>query len=74
MRHPTILLLDNFEHLIGEAPLVAELLASNPRLKLLVTSRAPLHVYGEQEYPVPALELPDIKVVPEVKCSRSFQR
>jgi predicted ATPase len=72
LRHPAILLLDNFEHLIGEAPLVAELLASNPRLKLLVTSRAPLHVYGEQEYPVPALALPDLKAVPEVEVLSEF--
>ena len=72
LRLPTILLLDNFEHLIAEAPLVAELLASNARLKLLVTSRAPLHVYGEHEYPVPPLALPDLKSVPAVEVLSLF--
>jgi predicted ATPase/serine/threonine protein kinase len=65
-RLPILLLLDNFEHLVAEAPLVAELLTSSAQLKLLVTSRAPLHIYGEHEYPVPPLELPDPKSVPEV--------
>ena len=67
LRLPTLLLLDNFEHLVAEAPLVAELLASSAQLRLLVTSRAPLHIYGEHEYPVPPLELPDLKSVPEVE-------
>ena len=67
LRLPTILLLDNFEHLVAEAPLVAELLASSAQLRLLVTSRAPLHVYGEHEYPVPPLEMPDPKSVPAVE-------
>jgi predicted ATPase len=64
---PILLVLDNFEHLVAEAPLVAELLASSAKLKLLVTSRAPLHVYGEHEYPVPPLALPDPKSVPAVE-------
>ena len=46
----TLLLLDNFEHLLAAAPHVAELLATSARLKLLVTSRAPLRVEGEREY------------------------
>ena len=59
LRVPTLFLLDNFEHLIQAAPMVAELLATGPNLKILVTSRAALHVYGEQEFPVPPLALPD---------------
>jgi predicted ATPase len=43
-------LLDNFEHLLDAAPVVADLLAASPGLRLLVTSRAPLHVSGEREY------------------------
>ena len=50
-----LLLFDNFEHLVEAAPDVAGLLASCPGLDLLVTSREPLHVAGEQEYPVPPL-------------------
>jgi len=50
--------LDNFEQVIGAAPVVGDLLATCPRLKLLVTSRIPLHVDGEQEFPVRPLPLP----------------
>src|SRR5262249_12368505 len=46
----TLLLLDNFEHLLAAAPDIAELLATSSRLKLLVTSRAPLRIEGEREY------------------------
>jgi predicted ATPase/DNA-binding CsgD family transcriptional regulator len=55
-----LLLLDNFEQIIDVAPLVSELLSASPGLKALVTSREPLHVYGEQEYPVLPLALPDL--------------
>ena len=50
-----LLLFDNFEHLTEASADLAGLLAACPRLDLLVTSREPLHVSGEQEYPVPAL-------------------
>jgi predicted ATPase/class 3 adenylate cyclase len=61
-----LLLLDNFEHLLAAAPLVAELLAAAPRLKVLLTSRAVLHLRGEKEFPVPPLALPDPKHLPPV--------
>jgi predicted ATPase len=61
---PMLLLLDNFEHLISAAPLVADLLSASPKLKVVVTSQAPLHVYGEHEFPVPPLTLPDPKSIP----------
>ena len=54
-----LLVLDNFEHLLPAAPLVGELLAASSRVKVLATSREPLHVYGEQEFPIPPLALPD---------------
>lgn len=54
-----LLILDNFEHLLPAATQVAELLSAAPFLKVLATSREPLHLYGEQEYAVPPLELPD---------------
>src|SRR5579862_1404409 len=64
---PTLLLLDNFEHLMKAAPAVAELLATGPALKILVTSRAALHIYGEHEFPVPPLTLPDLKSIPQLE-------
>jgi predicted ATPase len=63
-RSPLLLMLDNFEHLVSAAPMLAELLALAPSLKLLVTSRAPLHVYHEHEFPVPPLALPDAHSLP----------
>src|SRR6202047_2657886 len=66
-RAPMLLLLDNFEHLVQAAPTVAELLATGPNLRIMVTSRAALHVYGEHEFPVSPLALPDSRSVPSVQ-------
>jgi predicted ATPase/DNA-binding CsgD family transcriptional regulator len=54
-----LLVLDNFEHVLGATSLVAELLVSCPRLKVLATSRAVLRLYGERDLAVPSLSLPD---------------
>jgi len=56
---PTLLFLDNFEHILAAAPLPVKLLEACAQLKVLVTSRAVLHVYGEHEYPLPPLPLPE---------------
>ena len=53
-----LLVLDNFEHILSAAPLVAELLGAAPRLKALVTSRASLRLRGERIFEVPPLALP----------------
>src|SRR5262245_15747314 len=50
-----LLLLDNVEQLLGYAPRLAELLAGSSSLKVLTTSREPLHLTLEQQYPVPPL-------------------
>lgn len=50
-----LIVLDNFEHLLDAAPVVAELLAAVPQLKMLVTSRATLHLSGEHEFAVASL-------------------
>ena len=63
---PMLLLLDNFEHVLVAAPMLAELMAVAPQLKFLVTSRAALHVYDEHEFPVPPLALPNTKSLPTV--------
>ena len=61
---PTLLLLDNFEQVVSAAPLLTALLASSPRLKMLVTSRAMLDLSGEYDFPVPCLPTPNPKQLP----------
>jgi predicted ATPase len=56
-----LLLLDNFEQVMEAVSLVASLVSSARLVSLLVTSREPLRLYGEHEFPVPPLELPDLK-------------
>lgn len=53
-----LLILDNFEHVEAAAPVVAEILETAPDLKILLTSRAVLRLYGEREFSVPPLDVP----------------
>ena len=57
-------MLDNFEHLLPAGALVAGLLDGCHLLKILVTSRVALHVYGEHEYLLPPLPIPDLEHLP----------
>lgn len=53
-----LLILDNFEHLLPAAQVVADLLAACPALRILVTSQSPLHLRGEREWPLDPLPVP----------------
>ena len=68
-----LLLLDNFEQVLGAAPTVTEMLAGAPELKVLATSRAPLGLYGEKEYAVPPLSVPDVRHLPDFKTLSQYE-
>ena len=68
-----LLVLDNFEHLVEAAPAVGNLLASAPGLKVLATSRMPLHLRAEHEYPVPPLGLPRRTPPPPLEQLSQFE-
>lgn len=69
---PMLLLIDNFEHMVSAAPLLSEILALAPGLKLLVTSRAALRIHGENEFPLPPLALPDRKALPSPQALSQY--
>ena len=56
----SLLLLDNFEQVLSAAPAVEHLLGSANGLRVVCTSREPLHLPGERQYPVPPLDVPDL--------------
>jgi predicted ATPase/class 3 adenylate cyclase len=68
-----LLVLDNFEQVLEAAPLVAELLAAAPSLTVLVTSRIVLKLYGECEYTVPSLSLPDARHIPPMEQLTQYE-
>ena len=59
-----LLVLDNFEHVVEAAPVAGELLSAAPKVKVMITSRVPLHIRGEKEFAVPPLQLPDTEHLP----------
>jgi non-specific serine/threonine protein kinase len=68
-----LLILDNFEHLPEAAGDIAQLMAACPRLKLLVTSRAVLNLYGEHSLAVPPLSLPAARAPMTADAASSFE-
>ncbi len=69
----TLLVLDNFEQLLPAAPIAITLLEGSPGLRVLVSSRSVLRVYGEQEFPVPPLAVPDLKALPSLSALSQFE-
>lgn len=61
-----LLVLDNFEQVVPATLMVAELVATCPAIKIVVTSRVALHVRAEREFAVPPLSLPDLKRLPDL--------
>jgi predicted ATPase/class 3 adenylate cyclase len=68
-----LLVLDNFEQVVEAGAAVEQLLQAAPRLKVLVTSRAVLHRYGESEFPVPPLALPDPSHLPDLAALSQYE-
>jgi predicted ATPase/DNA-binding CsgD family transcriptional regulator len=69
-----LLILDNFEHVLEAANSILELLQVAPRVTVLVTSRAPLRVRGEREYPVAPLACPDAAMSSEIDSAETLLR
>ncbi|HET9410748.1 MAG TPA: adenylate/guanylate cyclase domain-containing protein [Candidatus Dormibacteraeota bacterium] len=69
-----LLVLDNLEQLLPHgAPLVGRLLQESPHVKAVASSRAALHVYGEQEMAVEPLRLPDLRALPSLAALSQFE-
>ena len=68
-----LLVLDNVEHLLSAAPVVSDLLATTHHLKVLVTSRTLLGVYGEHHILVPPLQLPDLRRLPPLERLSQYE-
>lgn len=55
-----LLVVDNFEQVLDAAPFLSDLLANSRKVKILATSRVPLHLRWEREFPVPPLDVPNL--------------
>jgi predicted ATPase/class 3 adenylate cyclase/Tfp pilus assembly protein PilF len=68
-----LLLLDNFEQILDAAPVVSDLLAACAGVRIMVTSRAALHLRGERLYPVPPLALPELTPLPPLERLTQYE-
>jgi predicted ATPase/class 3 adenylate cyclase/Tfp pilus assembly protein PilF len=68
-----LLMLDNFEQVIDAANQVSQLLSSCSNIKVVVTSRIPLRIRGEKEYPVSPLQLPDLRHLPPLQRLTQYE-
>jgi len=68
----TLLVLDNFEQILPAATTIADLLTACPWLKILVTSRAPLHIRHERQFPVLPLALPESSRLPPIETLAGY--
>jgi predicted ATPase/class 3 adenylate cyclase len=69
----SLVVLDNFEQVQPAASVVSELVAACSDLAILVTSRSALHLYGEREYPVPPLGVPDPAHLPDLVSLSQYE-
>ena len=67
-----LLLLDNFEQIAAAAPTIGSLLEAAPNLQMVITSRMVLQLYGEHEYPLPPLPVPDLERLPPAERLLEF--
>lgn len=67
-----LLVLDNFEQVVAAASQFTDLLAQTPGLKILVSSREWLNCYGEHEFPVPPLAIPDVYHLPPLEALSGY--
>ena len=67
-----LIVLDNFEQVTAAAPAIGEILKGAPNVKMIASSRAPLRVYGEQEFPVPPLGVPDTHNLPPLESLSQY--
>jgi predicted ATPase/class 3 adenylate cyclase len=72
-RKELLLVFDNFEQILEAARFVSEILTAAPQVKALATSRAPLRVYGEYEYAVPPMALPDPDRLPSLSSLTEYE-
>jgi predicted ATPase/class 3 adenylate cyclase len=68
-----LLVLDNFEQILPGAKYVGEILKASPDTKVIASSRAALKVYGEQEFPIPPLGVPDMTAAQTLESFSQFE-